>query len=337
MKICYGIKNSHEPLFFKSFLTYFDKHNLEQHVVARDYIEVVSLLRQLNIPFKVIGRHYGGNKFMKMYGAFANVIKMVLFIPYFDVSISHGNTYLIYASKLRRKKTIAFTDNDLSFNLSTYNRLVDWLFVPSAIPKRILLKRNCKEDKIVFYNGYKEDIYIADYDPDQNFLDIIPFKNFVTLRAESIYAHYIPKNTKSIVPTLFKIFREKNINVLFLPRYNSDMEYAKGFDNVFVPKEPLNGLDVCYYSDAVLTGAGTFAREAAILNTPAVSFFPRTDMLSVDKKMIEEKRMFHSRNPQEIYEYISDKIPKQKSELDLSRSKKVQQEVFETVMKIITK
>ena len=41
---------------------------------------------------------------------------------------------------------------------------------------------------------------------------------------------------------------------------------------IFVPEGPLNGLDVCY-SDAVLTGAGTFAREAAILGTPAISFF----------------------------------------------------------------
>lgn len=336
MKICYGIKNSHEPLFFKSFLNYFEKHNFEQHIIARDYIEVVPLLKQLNIPFKVIGRHYGGNKLLKLYGAIANIIKIFLFTPTFDVSISHANTYLIYASKLRGKKTITFTDNDLSFNLSTYNKIVDYLFVPSAIKKKKLLDRGCKEENIVFYNGFKEDIYIADYEPDPNFLNLIPFERFVTVRAESIHAHYVPSNTKSIAPDLFKVFKENNVNVLFLPRYLSDRDYAKNFDNVFMPDNPLNGLDVCFYSDAVLTGAGTFAREAAILNTPAVSFFPCNDMLSVDKKMIEEGKMFHSRDPLEIYNYLSDKIPKQNRVLCLERSKKVRNEVFEELLQKIT-
>ena len=49
----------------------------------------------------------------------------------------------------------------------------------------------------------------------------------------------------------------------------------------FHPEEPLNGLDVCYYSKSVLTGAGTFAREAAF-GYLAVSF-SRRKTLTVDK------------------------------------------------------
>lgn len=147
MKICYGIKNSHEPLFFKSFISRFTDAQHEQTIIARNYIEVVPLLEQIGLPFITIGKHYGGNKIKKMIGAIINVFLIFFKAPEFDVSISHANTYLIYASKLRRKKTITFTDNDLSFNLSTYKNIVDYLFTPKSIPRKnywklVALKKN---------------------------------------------------------------------------------------------------------------------------------------------------------------------------------------------------
>lgn len=335
MKICYGIKNSHEPLFFKSFLNYFKDKGYEQHIIARDYIEVVPLLKQLGLPYKLIGKHYGGNKFLKLYGALSNVVKIALFAPKFDISITHANTYLIYASKLRGKKTITFTDNDLSFNLTSYNKLTDYLFVPTAISDQKLLDRGCDMKKLYRYNGYKEDIYIANYTPDPNFPKLVPFNKFITIRAEAVQAHYVPKDTVSIVPQLFAAFRDKGINILFLPRYKSDRDYALGFENVYMPDGPLNGLDVCYYSDAVLTGAGTFAREAAILNTPAVSFFPRNDLLSVDSKMIDEGIMIHSRDINEIVDYVTSNLSVTQKNLDLNRSKAVHDEVMGKLLEIM--
>jgi uncharacterized protein len=93
---------------------------------------------------------------------------------------------------------------------------------------------------------------------------------------------------------------------------------------VFIPKGPLKGLDVCYYSKAVLTGSGTFAREAACMGTPAVSFYPE-DLLAVDQKMVNENWMLHSRNPEEIVDYV---LNKKGRSSDLARSKRVQSEVF---------
>lgn len=334
MKICYGIKNSHEPNFFKSFINYFARKGYEQFIIARDYIEVHDLLDQLNLPYMSIGRHYGGNKLMKLLGLIINDLLIAVKAPRFDVSISHANTYLIHASKLRNKKTITFTDNDISFNLRTYNKVVDYLLTPAAIPRDKLLSRGCREKTIYQYNGFKEDIYIADYSPDEAFLKKIPFNNFVTIRGESLNAHYIPTGTQSIVPELFKIFKKNKINILFLPRYNSDRKYADGFNNVYMPEKPLNGLDVCYFSKAVLTGAGTFAREAAIIGTPAVSFFPRNDLLAVDKRMIENNLMLHSRNPDEILNYISNS---RKNDFNPTRSKKVQNSVFKIIESMLQK
>jgi hypothetical protein len=127
----------------------------------------------------------------------------------------------------------------------------------------------------------------------------------VTVRPENILASYVPDHTRSIVPELIRSLITKGFNVLYLPRYEMDHSYIEKLDNVFIPKAPLNGLDVCYYSSAVLTGAGTFAREAAVLGTPAVSFFAGKDLLSVDKHLIKEKKMFYSRTPSDIISYLS--------------------------------
>ena len=143
-------------------------------------------------------------------------------------------------------------------------------------------------------------------------------------------ASYVPEDSTTIVPELFKVFKHENI--LFLPRYKEEKKYAKGHENIFIPIEPLAGLDVCYYTKAMLTGAGTFAREAAILGTPAVSFFPGKTFLTVDKIMQEKGWEFKSRDPQEIYKYVQNS---EKNENKLERSKTVQREIINKIEIII--
>ena len=187
-----------------------------------------------------------------------------------------------------------------------------------------------KDSQIKTFNGFKEDIYIADYVPDPDFLDSLPFRTFITIRPENLKASYVPKDSKTIVPEIFQVFKDENI--LFLPRYEEEKQYAKGFANVWYPDHPLPGLDVCYYSKAMMTGAGTFAREAALLGVPAVSFFPSPVFLSVDEAMQELGIEFKSRDPQAIREYVSGA---KRSSVSTERSKRVQQEVFGIIDGII--
>jgi predicted glycosyltransferase len=127
------------------------------------------------------------------------------------------------------------------------------------------IKQGIKKEKLHQYNGYKEDIYIADYRPDQRFLSELPFDNYVLVRPENIQANYIRNgNVHSIASELLKLLTGKGYNVLYLPRYAFDREYANGLKNVHIPSAPVNGLDACYFTDAVLTGAGTFARKPPV-------------------------------------------------------------------------
>ena len=77
----------------------------------------------------------------------------------------------------------------------------------------------------------------------------------------------------------------------------------------------------------MLTGAGTFAREAALLGVPAVSFFPSEVFLTVDEVMQEMGVEFKSRDPLAIKEYVQNHAHRGPSSQE--RSKMVLKEVLD--------
>lgn len=268
---------------------------------ARDFSETKVLLNErIGDSFTVFGGHTGGNIIGKGIGLLKRFAKVYnASIPY-DISVSCGSESAIWKSFLKGKRSIAFGDNDQAKQW-TYSRFVDFSFFPDAIPTSILTKQGIKKTKLFQYPGYKEDIYIADYIPNPNFIEELPFKEYVVVRPENIMANYLQSGVvKTITPELLKTLTKKGFSVLYLPRYSFDKDYAKGLSNVFIPNKPVNGLDAAYYSIGVLTGAGTFAREAACLGVPSFSFYAGDDLLAVDKKMITHKKMHFSRDPQQL-------------------------------------
>ena len=161
----------------------------------------------------------------------------------------------------------------------------------------------------------------------------MPFKEYAVLRSESLSSYYVDKKT-TIIPNLLKKFNKENINVLYLPRGKEDRRYIKGFENIYIPPQPLNGLDLSYYANATLTGSGTMAREAAVLGTPAVNFFPNKNILSVDQDLINKKKIFYSRDESEIIDYIINNWRK-KENPEFNKAKIVKRNVIGIIEEII--
>jgi hypothetical protein len=162
---------------------------------------------------------------------------------------------------------------------------------------------------------------------------LLPFKDYIVIRPEALSSFYVD-GKKSLVPDLFSYFKDHDVNVVYLPREQSEMKFAEQFD-VFVPHEPLHGLDLCYFADAVLTGSGTMGREAAVMGKPAVSYFPNSSLISVDQRLIEEGRLFHSRKADEIGDYVLTHM-KQSRSPHVSHAKKVKAEVVDIIKEILT-
>ena len=333
-KIWFDITNTPQVHFLTAIYDELKKSGeFEFLFTAREFSETTSLLeKRIGPDFKTFGGHYGKSYTKKITGLFRRFQEILFTNLKYDISISCGSENAIWSSFLRGKKSIAFGDNDLARQW-TYGHFVDFAFFPDAIAPEVLTRQGIKKSRLFLYPGYKEDVYLAGYKPDDEFLKSLPFDEYVVVRPENIMANYIRNDAAgTITPQLLKKLNEFGINVIYLPRYPHDKEYASGLKNVFIPPKPINGLDACYYANAVLTGAGTFAREAACLGVPSFSFFAGSDLLAVDKKLIQEGKMFFSRNPDEILEKMKS-FPK--TEPDLNRSKRVKKQIIDKLEKIL--
>ena len=335
MKIWFDITNTPQVHFLLGIKSMLETGENSFVFSAREFSETAKLLQQkIDEPFITVGGHYGKSYVKKILGLFYRFIKVYNLKVDFDVSISNGSENAIWTAKLRGKKSIAFGDNDTARQW-TYGYFVDFAFFPDAIDRKLLNKQGLKDSKLFLYDGYKEDIYIANYVPDKNFRNQLPFDRYVVVRPENIMANYIRNGTvKSITPELLKKLNKAGINVLYLPRYEFDRDYAKGLKNIYIPDVPVNGLDAAFFSAAVLTGAGTFAREAACLGVPSVSFFAGKKLLAVDRKMIQDKKMYFSRDPGDIVKYT---LKSNKSAPDIQRSKRVYSEVKEKLVEVLNR
>lgn len=334
MNIWYDITNTpqvHFILAVKKAL--FDRLEHESIITTREFSETTKLLKQKTTePFIIIGEHKGKNLAKKVGGVLSRFMDAYQNVQNFDFSISCGSESAVWSSSLKGKKSIAFGDNDLAKQW-TYGLFVTKAFFPDAIEEAILTRQGISKSKLIRYHGYKEDMYLADYHPESFFLESIPFKSYVVVRSENLQANYINNNSaRPITPILLQELSRAGYNILYLPRYSVDKAYADGVKNVYIPDKPLNGLDACYYSDAVLTGAGTFAREAACLGVPSFSFFAGKSLLAVDKSMIKDGRMFFSRDVSELMAKLKTSA---RTDVDLSRSKAVQAEVISKLKEVI--
>lgn len=297
----------------------------------RDFAETKSLFeKRIGKPFIEVGDHKGGSKLRKVWGVVERIFALDKAIPYFDVKISCGGDASSIVAWKRGKVSVTFDDNEKAPNwrYAPFSNLAFW---PKVVPTEKLRKQLFKKN-LFQYNGYKEDFYLADYQPNPDFLKQLPFEHYVVVRPENIKANYV-EGRKSIVPELLKALDAEGYNILFLPRYDFDKDYAKGIKNIYIPKEAVNGLDACYYADAILTGAGTMAREAACLGVPSVSFFAGSHLLTVDQSLVDQGKMFFSRDVNAIMDFV--RAAKDRTfvarggGLDgLARCKAVQAEIF---------
>lgn len=323
-KIWIDIANTAEIPFFKPIISEL-KQEYQIHLTCWKRGEVPELLRSLGFQVKPILSD-SSNPFKKALSVGLRTSLLITTAPKFDVVVTMENVMPIPSAYLRRRSSIIILDNDVKLNFprSTFQRLENRV---KKLAKYVLVPEVAYDEfskffggDIITYPGYKEHVSISEYIPDPDFLRKIPFEEYIVLRPESLASHYVLEK-RSLVPELLRMFRKEGINVVYLPRNSAERQLARGY-NVYIPPKPLNGLDLSYYSGAVLTGSGTMAREAILLGVPAVSFFPGKQLLAIDKYLIGEGKLFHSRDPQGIFEYVMSNLG-QKRKPEFETAKKV--------------
>ena len=297
-RIWIDLDNSPHVPFFKPIAEELERRGYAVVFTARDCFQVRELADLMKLNYRCIGHHYGKHMIAKLAGT---MIRALQLLPYVlrqrpQLAVSHGSRSMFTLASMLRIPTITIMDYEHARWAWFLGNA--WAMLPDVIPGTALKLR---KDRILRYPGIKEDVYAPSFRPDpaiKSILGITDQDLVVTLRPPATQAHYHNPESEVLLDAVFEIIaRTPNIKVVLVPRTaEQEAELRKQwldlFDsgNVIVPKQVVDGLDLIWFSDVVISGGGTMNREAAALGVPVYSIF-RGKTGAVDEYLAKSGRL----------------------------------------------
>ncbi len=327
-KLWFDIVNSSHAQFFRPFVEEF-KDQYKLVITTRDLAETNNLVQKYGIEYRCYGKHWGKVKSLKIMGHLCRTASMMYCVRGFDYAFSHGSVSPIALKKIFRGDLIAMYDNEHADSFKMLGKHSDHFFVPFVLKEDAEQVIN-RSTELHTYDGVKEQLYLADFKGDRGEISSVPFENYLVVRPEAWRSDYVDVD-KVLAYDLTKELVEHGHNVVFLPRYGEYPRWIKENENIFIPEKTLDGKHLSWFSNGVLTGSGTFAREAGVLGVPSVSFYPNKP-LKVDLWMNKKGYIHRSRDIPDILNYLDE--TKRNHGL-LKNAKEVKEKFFTTINEII--
>ncbi len=315
-KIWIDMTNSPHVLFFEPLIRMLKKEGAEFLITARPYQQTIELLKQKKLNYKIIGKHYGKNKFRKASGLFFRSFLLWKEIMrqknQISFSISHGSPYCSIASNFAGIYNLWTLDGDKAKDVIKPSvKFANKVVIPEIVPRENYVKMGTKKEKIIQYPGLKEEVYLWDFKPNKRYLEGIGVetdKPVILMRPEASKAVYI-KETDFLIP-LIETLKEDYFIILIPRTPDQDILYKRIFgDSIFIPAEALDGPNAIANSSLVISAGGTMNREAIVLGKKAVSMRSRAggeELITLEKWLIENRFMLEESNPTK--EFIDDVI-----------------------------
>lgn len=310
-KVWIDIDNSPHVPFFAPVLQELRKRDIEVLLTARNMYQVCELLKLFDMPCQVVGGHWGKNRVLKV---LCNCVRVAELLPVASaerphLAVSHGSRAQLLTSKLLRIPTIMLHDYEHSTKTGFLE--ADWIYMPDVIPVEAMSK---KTERVLRYPGLKEDVYIPSFRPDPSILETLgikPGELLVTVRPPATEAHYHnPESEVLFADTMRHLAGQGNVRAVTLPRNGRQRKQLEhdwadllSSGMMIMPTFPVDGLNLLWFSDLVVSGGGTMNREAAALGVPVYSIF-RGKLGAVDRYLAEQGRLTLLETPQAIREQM---------------------------------
>lgn len=298
MRVWIDLANSPHVPFFRALTNRFTASGHEVQITARDFAETVPLAHAAGFAPHVIGKH-GGREVL---GKARNLLSRARHLrrwartQRFDLAVSHNSYSQILAARALRIKTVTLMDyehqpaNHLAF------RLASRIIVPASFPIHSLRRFGAGPGKVRRYHGTKEDVYLADFQPDPSFtarlceLGVNPDNVLVLMRPPAHDALY-HRFQNTLFDEAVELLRSTdNVRIVLLPRNDAQRAEYSNRKGLIIPPTPLPGADLAAASDLVISAGGTINREAAALGVPAASIYAGK-WAAVDEELVKQGRL----------------------------------------------
>jgi hypothetical protein len=318
-KVWIDLENSPHIPFFEPIIKELKERDCEVVLTARDCFQVCELADMAGLEYRKIGRHYGKNSIAKVVGLCIRVLQMtpVILREKPAISVSHGSRTLMVLSAILGIPSIGIADYEFAdFRLMSWigSARKKWIMTPQVIPPDIFEKNGMLRDHVLHYPGIKEDVYVPFFQPNPSVkatLGLLPSDVVVTIRPPATEAHYHNPESEKLLMAVFELLEaHPEVKTVLLPRtpkQEADLRQAKpelfASGRILVPEHAVNGLDLIWYSDVVISGGGTMNREAAALGIPVYSLF-RGTMGAVDRHLAETGKLVLLESEQDVREKL---------------------------------
>ncbi|MGZ4956910.1 MAG: DUF354 domain-containing protein [Methylobacter sp.] len=336
MKIWIDLDNTPHVPFFKPIIRELEKRGYTVILTARDAFQVCELATLFGLTYKKVGKHYGKNPLFKVLGVCWRSLQLLPFMirerPV--LGLSHGSRSQILLCNLFRIPTVMIMDYEHAQTpLLLQPR---WEIIPVALSDEHL---QCKtKERILTYEGIKEDVYAPEFRPEPSLTDKFNLKDssiIITVRPPANEAHYHnPESDELFVAFMNRICSSPEIKVILLPR-NKNQEAQIRYNwpdwfkdsKVIIPNEAVDGLNLLWHSDLVVSGGGTMNREAAALGVPVYSIF-RGKCGAVDRQLQKEGRLILIKSIDEV----NNKILLQRRDMETLKTKNTSQKALNRIL-----
>ena len=337
MRLWIDLANSPHVPFFKALAARFEEAGHAIEVTARDFAETVPLAKAAGFDAVVVGVHGGRQVSAKAGNLIGRAWSLASWARKrkFDLAISHNSYSQIVAARALRLRCVTLMDYEYQPANHLAFRLASQIIVPGSFPAEQLRHYGANAKKVRRYQGTKEDVYLADFQPDPSFakqlceLGVRPDNVLVLMRPPAHDALYHRFQNELFDEALKVLSGKRNVQVVLLPRNESQRAAysAKASEQLIVPAQPLDGANLIAASDLVISAGGTINREAAALGVPVASIYAGR-WAAVDEELVKEGRLQRIASADDLH-----KLPlKKKSSFEPRRASSVIEEVTRLIL-----
>lgn len=302
-----------DPLFFRPLIRRLDDSGRRVWITVREFGETSAIAAGCGFDFEVVGRHGGHSAASKAaaIGRRAQLLSRRARVERPDLAVSFNSYAQAISARMCGIPFVTVADYEYQPANHLAFRLAERVIVPDGFDRRMLRRQGATSDRVVVLPGLKEHVTLADFTPDVEFphtlaaIGVSPDQLLVTMRPPATNSLYHRFENDWFYDVLGDMARRPNVVVVVVTRYPSQTARVRalGFSNVFVPSVVLDGLNLIYWSDLVISAGGSMNREGVVLGTPAATVF-EGQMAGVDQALIANRMLIHLRSPSDLQKLV---------------------------------
>jgi len=273
--------------------------------------QVCDLVDRWGIRCTKICRPYSKNMFVKAIRILWHSLQLLAFCvtqrP--ALAISQGAGAQTVLCNLLRIPTVSLSDYERA--RATPMGRTKWLIMPEALFGPHF---STKARRLRLYRGFKEDVTVSKFKPNSSLLGHLGSTSddtLITVWPSPNEEHSEnPESNGLLKEFMSRVFQTPSTRVILLPQNHEQEEALRRAHpdwfihaKAMIPPQGIDGLNLIWFSDLVISGGGIINREAAALGIPVYSL-SYGKIAAVDSALEQEGRLTIIRSADEIWNKI---------------------------------